>query len=161
MFVILATETFALFQPGEPYFLQFTPLLQEIDQALHLTINEGVSSVDEFNMVLKKHVQGLHKKQESGMEIVNREEDHFILLKSSFDTLPVEVSEVEGDEVGEEVNAENENEATENENENITDNDNGTMSDVGRRCRTEHKEQKNECDIWDSSCGLCNTTILL
>ena len=42
MFVILATETFALFQPGEPYFLQFTPLLQEIDQALHLTINEGV-----------------------------------------------------------------------------------------------------------------------
>ena len=88
MFVILATETFALFQPGEPFFLQFTPLLQEIDQALHLTINEGVSSVDEFNMVLKKHVQGLHKKQESGMEIVNREEDHFILLNSSFDTLP-------------------------------------------------------------------------
>ena len=88
MFVILATETFALFQPGEPFFLQFTPLLQEIDQALHLTINEGVSSVDEFNMVLKKHVQGLHKKQESGMEIVNREEDHFILLNSSFLALP-------------------------------------------------------------------------
>lgn len=94
MFICLATETFSLFKPGEPYFLQFTPLLQEVAVILQKTIQEGVGSVEEFCTVMKKRISALRNANDSQLEIHSREEDYFVWLQKRFDNAP-EYIEVE------------------------------------------------------------------
>lgn len=91
MFICLATETFSLFKPGEPYFLQFTPLLQEVSITLQKTIQEGVGSVEEFCTVLKRNIRSLRSANDSQLEIHSREEDYFVWLQKRFDTAPEQV----------------------------------------------------------------------
>lgn len=87
MFVCLATETFSLFRPGEPFFLQFTPLLQEIATVLNTTFQEGVSSVEDFCEGLRKHAGSL-RPEANGLTFHKNDEDHFIWLQNSFITSP-------------------------------------------------------------------------
>lgn len=99
MFICLATETFSLFKPGEPYFLQFTPLLQEVAVILQKTIQEGAGSVEEFCTVMKKRISALRNANDSQLEIHSREEDYFVWIQKRFDNAPeyieVEKSDVE------------------------------------------------------------------
>ena len=60
LFVIVAETTFQLFKPEGAFFLQFTPLLQEVTQAVQRTLRGGVNSVESFQKRLQKETNNLH-----------------------------------------------------------------------------------------------------
>ena len=93
LFVIVAETTFQLFRWEGAFFLQFTPLLQDITNAVQRTLKRGVQSIEAFQQQLQKETQHLrsHHKTNDIIALLN-ERKRVCLVSDVIEEKPRDVS---------------------------------------------------------------------
>lgn len=93
LFVIVAETTFQLFRWEGAFFLQFTPLLQDITNAVQRTLKRGVQSIEAFQQQLQKETQHLrsHHRTNDIIALLN-ERKRVCLVSDVIEEKPRDVS---------------------------------------------------------------------
>ena len=92
--------TFSLFRPGEAYFLQFTPLLHEVDSVLHHVIQRRIPEFARFRSAMEEELRLLQKREkQSEFALLFEEIPRWIIVSDVIKPRESEKSEGEWEEL--------------------------------------------------------------